>query len=265
MDSSSDEHGSEIHKTTASEAQGPPARIFTMLENNPNVMNELAHRLGVSSELAFYDLYSIYDEDMLALVPRPAFALLVMIPLTKAWKQDREAEDARLQWYQGAGSKEPAFWLQQTIIHGCGLIGFLHCVCNGVPAEMIAPGSELASFLEEATPLGMETRAQLLKESEIMYEASEAVAIKGDTNPFEVDIPGAGHFVALVKGRDGHLWELEGSRKGPLDRGALGEGKDALSERALQLGLKRLIDIQRDGEGDLRFSCIALALKDSSV
>ena len=224
-------------------------------ENNPEVMNELAYRLGVSKKLSFHDVYSIYDSDMLALVPRPVFALLATIPMTEAWKRDRDVEDAHLQWYKGAGREEPVIWFQQTIIHGCGLIGLLHCVCNGVPSEMITPGSELADFLEIAVPLGMAERAKFLSESEPMYEVSEAVAVKGDTIPLE---RGANHFVALVKSQDGHLWELEGSRKGPLDRGFLGEGEDAFSERALELGIKRLIDIQREGGGDLRFSCIAL-------
>lgn len=222
-------------------------------------MNDLAHRLGVSKELSFYDVYSLYDSDMLAMVPRPVFALLATIPMTEAWKQDRNAEDARLQWYEGAGLEEPVIWFQQTIIHGCGLIGFLHCVCNGVPSEMIIPGSELANFLVKAVPLKMNERAKLLSETEPMYEASEAVAVKGDTKALALDAPNSNHFVALVKARDGHLWELEGSRKGPLDRGSLGESEDALSERALELGIKHLIDIQRESGSNLMFSCIALA------
>ncbi len=222
-------------------------------------MNDLAYRLGVSKELSFYDVYSIYDSDLLAMVPRPVFALLATIPMTEAWKQERDAEDAHLQWYKGAGPEEPVIWFQQTITHGCGLIGFLHCVCNGVPSEMTTPGSELANFLEKAVPLGMDERAKLLSETKPMYEASEAVALKGDTKPLELGASSGNHFVALVKARDGHLWELEGSRKGPLNRGPLGEGEDAFSERALELGIKHLIDIQREGGGALRFSCIALA------
>ena len=223
-------------------------------------MNDLAHRLGVSKELSFYDVYSLYDPDMLAMVPRPVFALLATVPMTEAWRQTRDAEDARLQWYKGAGPEEPVVWFKQTIIEGCGLIGFLHCVCNGVPYEMTIPGSELASFLEKAVPLVMDERAKLLSETELMYEASEAVALKGDTKTLEHGASTLNHFVALVKARDGHLWELEGSRKGPLNRGSLSESEDALSERALELGIKHLIDIQRENGNDLRFSCIALAL-----
>lgn len=222
-------------------------------------MNDLAHRIGVTKELSFYDVYSLCDSDMLAIVPRPVFALLTTIPMTEAWKQDRDTEDANLQWYRGAGPEEPAIWYRQTIIHGCGLIGLLHCVSNGVPSKMIVPGSELANFLAKAVPLGMDERARLLNRTESMYQASEAVAQKGDSEPLKPGEDSIHHFVALVKGLDGNLWELEGARKGPLNRGSLGEDEDALSERALELGIRRLIGIQRKAGGDLPFSCIALA------
>jgi ubiquitin carboxyl-terminal hydrolase L3 len=221
-------------------------------------MNELARCLGVSKELAFYDVYSLYDADMMALVPRPVFALLVTIPMNEAWRKEREAEDGPLEWYKGAGPDEPVVWFQQTVIHGCGLIGLLHCVSNGVPAEMIVPGSELAKFLEKAVPLEMDDRARLLNDSDSLHEASEAVAQKGDTRPLGADEDSHHHFVALVKGRDGNLWELEGARKGPLNRGSLGPDEDAFSERALDLGIRHLVDIQRKAGGDLPFSCIAL-------
>lgn len=108
---------------------------------------------------------------------------------------------------------------------------------------MIVPGSELANFLEEAMPLDMHERARLLNDTESIHEASEAVARKGDTAALNRDEDSIHHLVALVKGRDGNLWELEGSRKGPLNRGALGKDEDAFSERALDLGIKRLVDI----------------------
>jgi ubiquitin carboxyl-terminal hydrolase L3 len=233
--------------------------IVSILENNPAVMNDLAYRLGLSKELSFHDVYSLYDPDMLALIPRPVLALLVTVPLTEAWKLDRESEDARLPWYGGAGPEEPVIWFQQTVIHGCGLIGLLHSIFNGVPSRMIAPGSELATLLEKAVPLGMDDRAKLLNDIDKLHEENEAVAHKGDTQPVSPDASTGNHFVALVKARDGHLWELEGSRKGPLDRGSLGEDEDAISDRALELGIKRLIEMQRESGGNLRFSCIALA------
>lgn len=222
-------------------------------------MNKLARSLGVTDKLAFYDVYSLYDADMMAIVSRPVYALLVTIPISDAWKQDREAEDAGMEWYKGAGPDEPVVWFRQTIVHGCGLIAFLHCLLNGVPAEMIVPGSKLAEFREKALPLGMDERAKLLNESDMIHEASEAVAREGDTEAPPPEVATGNHFVALVKGRDGNLWELEGSRKGPLNRGALRDDEDAFSETALDLGMRRLIDMQRKAGADLPFSCIALA------
>jgi ubiquitin carboxyl-terminal hydrolase L3 len=182
-------------------------QLTVNLENNPVVMNDLAHQLGVSKKLSFFDVYSLDDPELLALVPRPVFALLAIIPFTDAWEKIRLAEDDRKDWYRGAGADEPVVWFQQTIAHGCGLIGFLHCVYNGLPAEMINPGSELYRFLDKAIPLKMEDRANLLSDSETFYPASEAVALNGDTKPPKLDeMEKLGqHFVAFVKSRDGHL------------------------------------------------------------
>jgi ubiquitin carboxyl-terminal hydrolase L3 len=217
-------------------------------------MNGLLAGLASQGDFAFYDVYSLYDADMLAMVPRPVFALLTTIPMTKAWKEDRDAEGAGLEWYKAAGPEEPAIWFQQTIVYGCGLIGLLHCVSNGVPSEMDVPGSELANFLEKAVPLGMDKGAKLLHEFEPMYEASESVAQKGGSETLAPSEYSINHFVALVKGCDGNLWVLEGSRKEPLNRGSLAKDEDALSERALELSIRRLIDIQRKAGGDLPLS-----------
>ena len=129
----------------------------------------------------------------------------------------------------------------------------------------IIPGSALDTLLRESIPLKMAARANVLYTSAALEAAHEEAAKLGDTiapSAEEGDHLGQ-HFVAFVKGRDGHLWELEGARKGPLDRGVLGEGEDALSERAVRAGLGRVIEEEgkRGAGGDLRFSCIALAPK----
>ncbi|OAA67892.1 Peptidase C12, ubiquitin carboxyl-terminal hydrolase 1 [Niveomyces insectorum RCEF 264] len=248
-------------------------RIFTMLENNPEVMTKLGHNLGLSRELAFYDVYSLDDPELLALVPRPVTAVLAILPATKAWLQSRQAEDDGRGWYEGVGPAEPVLWFRQTIPHGCGLIGLLHCAFNGAATTptadadadadaTIVPGSLLDAIRSRALPLTMHERADVLATSDRLYEASEAAAVTGDSRvlPHEDHERLGQHFVAFVKGRDGHLWELEGARKGPLDRGPLGADEDALSPKALELGIKRVLAMQGndDDEGDVRFSLIAL-------
>ncbi|KFY11476.1 hypothetical protein V492_04444 [Pseudogymnoascus sp. VKM F-4246] len=238
-------------------------KTFTVLENNPVVMNELAYKLGLSQDLAFYDVYSITDPDLLAIIPRPVFALLVIIPLTDAWNKDREEEDGTMDIYQGVGPDEPVVWFKQTITHACGSIGLLHSVLNSQASDHIKPESDFEKLLQDAIPLRWAERANMLSESEPFEVAHESVAQLGDTPAPSAEVADNlhQHFVSFVKAKDGHLWELEGSRKGPLDRGALAEDEDALSPRALELGLGRLIDMERNSGGDLRFSCIALAPK----
>lgn len=62
-----------------------------------------------------------------------------------------------------------------------------------------------------------------------------------------------------MKSAKNNLWELDGSRKGPLNRGHLEDGEDVLGEKALELGPKRFLKREMEaGGGELRFSLLAL-------
>ncbi len=53
---------------------------------------------------------------------------------------------------------------------------------------------------------------------------------------------------------------MDGRRKGPLNRGPLEENEDVLSQKALDLGVRRFLKREEEaGGGELRFSLIALA------
>lgn len=68
------------------------------------------------------------------------------------------------------------------------------------------------------------------------------------------------HYVCFVKSGDDRLWEMDGRRKGPLERGVLAADEDVLSEKALNLGVRSFLKREQEaGGGDLRFSLIALA------
>ena len=231
-----------------------------MTENNPDVMTRLALQLGLSPELQFYDVYSLDEPELLAHIPRPAFALLVIIPLTSAWNRDRDTEDAGKSDYAGFGEEEPVIWFKQTIGNACGSIGLLHSMINGPAADFIEPDSDLAAIRRRAVPLPMAERADLLYNSKSFELAHKSVEEAGDTVAIPAAEHNGQHFVAFVKA-EGKLWELEGSRKGPLERGSLADNEDVLSPRALEMGLKRIIRLKSDEGGDVRFSCIALARK----
>lgn len=225
-------------------------------------MNALKTKLGLSDEVEFYDVYSLDDPELLAHIPRPAYALLVIIPMTKAWYDERQAEDTDKQDYTGCGPEEPVIWFKQTIGNACGSIGVLHSVINGPASKHILPGSDFEKIRRDAIPLKMAERAQMLYDSQPFETAHASVANMGDTaapTP-EIGHHVGHHFVSFVKADDGHLWELEGSRKGPINRGFLAEDEDVLSPKALELGLKRVIKlVQGAGIDNLRFSCTALA------
>ena len=236
-----------------------PKKMFTMLENNPEVMDTLAKALGMDDSLCFYDIYSLTDAELLAFIPRPVYALLVIIPMTPGWARQIEAEDADKAEYTGKGETEPVIWFKQTIGNACGGIGLVHSLLNSGASQHIRAGSTLDQIRQEAVSKAMWERARVLEDSVAFEQAHAEAAQQGDTVPTSDEHAGQ-HFVAFVKARDGHLWELEGGRKGPLDRGALADDDDVLSAAAVEKGLGRVMG--REGEeGDVRFSAIALAAR----
>ncbi|KAF3040168.1 hypothetical protein E8E11_002380 [Didymella keratinophila] len=238
-----------------------PKKMFTVLENNPEVMNHLARAFGMDDKLSFYDIYSLTDPDLLAFIPRPVYALLVIIPLTPTWDEARTTEDADKGDHTGKGDDEPVIWFKQTIGNACGSIGLVHSLLNSGASEHIVHGSTLDQIRKDALPKGMAERAKVLEDSDAFEKAHAEAAKMGDTKaPVTTDEYHLGqHFVSFVKAKDGHLWELEGGRKGPLDRGLLKDDEDVLSPAALEMGLGRLMRIESERGGDLRFSAIALA------
>jgi ubiquitin carboxyl-terminal hydrolase L3 len=118
---------------------------FIPLEANPEVMTKLIHTLGVSSGLAIHDVYSLTDPDLLAFIPRPALALLLVFPVSATYESARLAEDATATDYEGRGEGEPVIWIKQTIRNACGMMGLLHATMNGPARDLIGGTSPLHS------------------------------------------------------------------------------------------------------------------------
>ncbi|KAL8784850.1 MAG: hypothetical protein Q9213_003754 [Squamulea squamosa] len=233
---------------------------FIPLENNPEVMTSLVQKLGLPSTLAFHDVYSISEPSLLEFVPRPVHALLLVFPVTSTYEDSRREEDGPLPEYSGSGNGEEVIWFRQTIRNACGMIGLLHAACNGGARELIAPSTDLANLISNALPLDPAARAQLIEKSPNIARAHASAAAQGDTAAPAADDNVDLHFVAFVKSAENNLWELDGRRKGPLNRGKLGDEDDVLAEKALDLGVRRFLKRETDGEGnEMRFSLVALA------
>ncbi|KAF2816238.1 cysteine proteinase [Mytilinidion resinicola] len=233
---------------------------FVPLENNPEVMSALVHKLGLSEKLAFHDVFSIDDPDLLAFVPRPAYALLLIFPVSDTYENFRLQEDKEKAVYDGSGPDEEVIWYKQTIGNACGLIGLLHGVSNGEARTHVGPDSSLEKLIQDAIPLKPAERADLLYESQTLESAHQSAAATGDTAAPDADEKVDLHYVCFVKSKTNHLWEMDGRRKGPLDRGELDADQDVLSEKALDLGVRSFLKRESEaGGGDLRFSLIVLS------
>ena len=122
------------------------------------------------------------------------------------------------------------------------------------------PNSSLSKLLNDAIPLKPLERADLLYESQALESAHQSAAVGGDTAAPSADEKVDLHYVCFVKSEKNHLWEMDGRRKGPLDRGELTADEDVLSEKALSLGVRSFLKREAEaGGGDLRFSLIVLS------
>lgn len=111
---------------------------FVPLENSPGVMTSLIQNLGVNQTLEFQDVFSVDEPDLLAIVPRPTHALMLIFPISDRYEKVRKEVDAVETPYTGSGPDEPVMWYKQTINNACGLIALLHVASNGAVREHVS-------------------------------------------------------------------------------------------------------------------------------
>ncbi|KAK3368774.1 ubiquitin carboxyl-terminal hydrolase, family 1 [Podospora didyma] len=233
---------------------GPYAKHFIPLESNPEVFNELIKHLGASDEIEFRDVFTLDEPELL---PRPALAVILVFPTTDSYNaRNALLESARVE-YQGSGDGEPIVWLKQTINNACGLYAILHALSNGLVRTFIKPNSLLEHLLRDCILRDPQERAKILEASTELEQAHAAVAAKGETAApdsaeDEVDF----HYICFVRsGKDGHLYELDGDSKGPIDTGVtLEAGQDLLCAEVLAV-MRNYIDQEEDSIG---FNIMAL-------
>lgn len=238
--------------------------------------------MGLVDDLAFHDVYSLDDPQLLAMIPRPCYALLATVPMTPSWKQLREREDAAMAVDANGkadGDESTVVWFKQTISDACGMIGLLHCLINvqdprsediiktSTSSTLIKSGSLTDTIHKQAAASPKGGRHHILEDSTEMMEINELYATQGDTKTQVASAIKANgnHYVAFVKDAQGVLWELEGSRPGPIRRGVLSEDQDLFDTRAMALGLGRYVKLAEENDGAMRFSCTALAAAKHSI
>jgi ubiquitin carboxyl-terminal hydrolase L3 len=130
-------HRTNTHlKTTFSKLNMSAPKVrkhFIPLESNPEVFTELVHKLGLPESLCFQDVLSLDDAELLAFIPRPAYALVLVFPTEDGFEKGFDEEKTK----EGPGPDDMVFF-KQTINNACGLYAILHAACNGAAREMIS-------------------------------------------------------------------------------------------------------------------------------
>lgn len=132
-------------------------------------------------------------------------------------------------------------------------------MCSDLPLKQSVHDSTMARFLSACIPLGPKDRAKALQESDEIESAYRTAALQGDSEvPASAEDEVDFHYVCFVKStKNGHLYELDGDRKGPVDHGAIDLHHDDLLSGD---GLRFIQNfISREKGANVNFSLLALA------
>lgn len=104
---------------------------YIPLECNPEPFIHFIHQIGVSHTLAFHDVLSLDDPELLAMTPRPALALVLAFPTPNDHDEKLEAQERTKSDQNEDVTGANVMWYKQTINNACGLYAIPHAVCNG--------------------------------------------------------------------------------------------------------------------------------------
>ena len=125
--------------------------------------------------------------------------------------------------------------------------------------KCVVPGSPLDQLLQQAIPLDPFGRINLLETSDTLESLHTTAATQGNSTVPDANDDVELHYVCFVKSsKDGHLYELDGSRNGPVDKGKLAEDEDVLGDKARAV-IQEYIDREKES-GNIQFSLVSLGM-----
>lgn len=225
---------SQVKNITSLISSLPMTRSVIPLESNPEIFNALSYKLGLSPVLQFHDVYSITDADMLAFLPQPIYAVIMLFPITEGYENHRHRQDAGKPDVYGNESFQDIKWFKQTIGNACGLYALLHILSN-LPSDFIIKNLILKeTFLSQLKSTSTTADvSKLVDNLEQNIQLDSNYGNQGQTEAPEADTTVNLHFITFVKGKDNHLYELDGRRKGPVDLGESVADNNILNDQKL--------------------------------
>nr|CAG4648778.1 EOG090X0A33 [Polyphemus pediculus] len=222
------------------------------LESNPEVMNKFLASVGVPKTCQITDVYGL-DPELLAMVPRPVMALLLLFPLN----EKIEGYFRQLESEQKDKEITPSvYFLKQSVGNACGTIALIHAVANNLESVALPEGL-LKKFLNETKDLTPDERATKLETDGGLSAAHEESALEGQTEAPSRDEKVDMHFIALVENH-GSLLELDGRKSCPINHGVT--TRDTFLEDAAVV-CRKLMAVDPE---EVHFTLVALVANDEA-
>jgi len=180
------------------------------LESNPTVLNKYVHDLGMDAGWNFVDVYGL-DPDLLAMVPRPVAAVVLLFPDNKD-KVNQPIGDMQNEF------PPSLYYTKQTIGNACGTVAIVHALANNADVIPFDESKHFKEFIQKTKSLSPEEKAKYLESDSMMGAAHGDCASQGDTEAPGVEEPVKSHFVAFVH-HDGSLYELDGRKASVVTHG----------------------------------------------
>jgi ubiquitin carboxyl-terminal hydrolase L3 len=241
-------------------AQGP----WLPLESNPEVFSSFAKKVGLPETHEWQDILGL-DPDLLAMVPQPVAAIILLFPCTPGIYRARREEDRSLQAHVAAGSLTEAaskpFFLEQVASFGnaCGTIAAVHSLTNAdIPRLQSGP---VCAFRDKTAAKTPTQRGAALLTTQHLKEVSDTAAehVAAQTTCPSREGPDLDHHYCAfvpVKVESGavHVVELDGTKVCPVDHGPVAGG-DTFLQGAAAVVQASFMSVE---PGSMEFAMMAL-------
>ncbi|KAF9918030.1 Ubiquitin carboxyl-terminal hydrolase isozyme L3 [Lobosporangium transversale] len=225
------------------------------LESNPEYVRDL----GTLPPWRYTDVMGL-DEELLAFVPQPVHAIILLFPITPKYEEYCKEEKQRIDQEGQVVSPKVVFY-PQTIRNACGTMGVLHSIANNWAYGgllKLKEDSIIDRFLKKTLDLSPAERAKALEEDNAFAGVHESHASTGQTQTPDIADELDLHFVCLIE-RDGHLYELDGNKPYPINHGTT--SRDTFLFDAMKVAKEF---VKRDPD-NLNFSVIAATTAEADV
>lgn len=212
-------------------------RSVVPLESNPEVFTQFAQGLGLTPSYSFHDIYSLTEPDLMAFLPRPMKAIILLFPINEVYESTKDDVDQE----QGASEgNTPPTWFKQTVRNACGLYAVLHSLSNN--PDVLDKESILKQFLlknqRAANKYADDQTDDFIVSISDLYNKSSS---DGQTAAPGADEEVNLHFITYVQ-YNGQLFEMDGRRSGGSKSLGPSSSDDLLDEPLLKERVQWYID-----------------------